>query len=39
MRKEIGGRIWNFPEGLELKVKVRKIFPCGQQLSFIEDMI
>ncbi|XP_048190450.1 vomeronasal type-2 receptor 116-like [Perognathus longimembris pacificus] len=34
--------IWNFPEGLELKLKVGKFSPCalqGQQLSLSEDMI
>ncbi|XP_048223569.1 vomeronasal type-2 receptor 116-like [Perognathus longimembris pacificus] len=34
--------IWNFPEGLELKLKVGKFSPCalqGQQLSLSEDMV
>ena len=33
---------WNFPEGLELKVKVGQFSPygpLGQQLSLSEDMI
>ncbi|XP_012891438.1 PREDICTED: vomeronasal type-2 receptor 116-like [Dipodomys ordii] len=31
--------IWNFPEGLELEVKVGKFAPHGNQLSLSEDML
>ncbi|XP_069891509.1 vomeronasal type-2 receptor 116-like [Dipodomys merriami] len=31
--------IWNFPEGLELEVKVGKFSPYAHQLSLSEDMV